>query len=73
MPLPLITGPIENQLIFHCGHSSLHLDEQYGKTGELDVSLVVHLGKPVLEYQMKMISQHYGLILADMWAEVKTV
>lgn len=43
MPLPLITGPIENQLIFHCGHSSLPLDEQYGKTVELGVSLVVCL------------------------------
>lgn len=42
MPLPRITGPIENQLIFHCGHSSLHLDEQYGKTVELDASLVTY-------------------------------
>lgn len=42
MPLPLITGPLENQLIYRCGHSSLHLDEQYGETVELDMSLVLY-------------------------------
>lgn len=42
VPLPLTTGPLENRRIFHCGRSSLPLDEQYGEPGALDVSLVVY-------------------------------